>query len=66
MLVNLFGFVLCMWLIVYPSGMVQVMGRMTEGGSNRIGETAWRISGAIMLLLMLIVWTPRWTPKTGH
>jgi len=56
MIVNAFLILLCVWWIVYPQGMVRAMGRQTGGASNVVSETAWRLSGVVMLLIMVVIW----------
>jgi hypothetical protein len=55
-LINVLILLFCLWCIVRPSGIAHAMDALSGGTSKRIGETMWRVSGAIMLVIFVFVW----------
>ena len=54
MVVYAFAIAISVWWIVAPRGMMRLMERQT-GVPTLIGETAWRVSGVTMLLVMALI-----------
>jgi hypothetical protein len=54
MIVYVFAIAISVWWIVAPRSMMRLMERQT-GAPALIGETAWRVSGVTMLLVMALI-----------